>query len=55
MEARFKFGKIRHFVVIPTVLISHNPYYRFWTDWAIELHIFKWGIGVNFYSTGKEA
>lgn len=53
MKIRFKFGKLLFFTIIPTVVVSHNPVFSFWCDWAIELHWLNRGGGVNFYSVDK--
>lgn len=53
MKIKFKAGKISSITIIPAIVISHNPYFKFWCDWAIELHFLTWACGVNFYNVDK--
>lgn len=53
MKIKFKAGKISSITIIPAIVIIHNPYFKFWCDWAIELHFLTWACGVNFYNVDK--
>lgn len=53
MKIKFKAGKLRYLTFIPTIVLSHNPYYKKWCDWALELHFLNLACGVNFYMINK--
>lgn len=54
MKIEFKAGKVGLIAIIPTIIISHNPYFKIFSDWAIELHFLAFACGVNFYNVDKQ-
>lgn len=48
MRIRIKTGRFTAIKLLPTVIISCWDWSFFWYSWAIEIHIFRWAVGVCF-------